>query len=79
MRATPPLGQAVRQGLLIRNVASGAHAAVPAAEAKEQRVPSPEEARAIWLAAFEGHWLEAAVAVSIGCGLRQGELRAALG
>lgn len=69
------LGQAVRQGVLVRNVASGALVAVPPAEAKEQRVPSPDEARAI-LAAFDGHWLEPAVAVSIGCGLRQGELRA---
>lgn len=77
MRATlrRALGQAVRQGLLVRNVASGTLVSVPPAEAKEQRVPSPDEARAI-MAAFDGHWLEAAVAVSIGCGLRQGEPRA---
>jgi len=69
------LGQAVRQGLLVRNVAAGALCTAPRAEQKEVRVPTPEEARGI-LAAFAGHWLEAAVAVSIGCGLRQGELRA---
>lgn len=69
------LGQAVRQGLVVRNVAAGALCTVPRIERKEVRVPTPEEARAI-LAAFDGHWLEAAVAVSIGCGLRQGELRA---
>lgn len=69
------LGQAVRQGILPRNVASGALVAVPRATPPQPRVPTPEEARAI-LAAFEGHRLEAAVAVAIGCGLRLGEQRA---
>lgn len=67
------LGQAVRHGILARNVA--ALVTPPKAERSLPPVLSAPELVAL-VAAFEGHALEAAVRLALGSGLRQGELRA---
>lgn len=65
------LRQAVRDGLVPRNVADGVRP--PRQVRKRVTATSPVEAKAI-LAAFRGHHLEQLVTVAIGTGLRLGEL-----
>jgi integrase len=65
------LRQAVRDGLLSRNVAEGVRP--PRQIRRRVTATTPADAKAI-LAAFQGHRLEALVTVAIGTGLRLGEL-----
>ena len=65
------LRQAVRDGLMPRNVADGVKP--PQSTARSVHATSPEEARAI-MDAFDGHRLHALVIVAIGTGMRLGEL-----
>jgi integrase len=66
------LGQAVRAGLVTRNVASREFVDAPKVVLGEPDVLSPAEVKAM-LASLVGHPLEAAVVVALGTGLRQGE------
>jgi integrase len=64
------LGQAERQGLLVRNVA--ALSAAPRVVGKEGRTLTPDQARTL-LAALRGERKEALVTIMLAYGLRRGE------
>jgi integrase len=65
------LEQAVRDGRVPRNVATGVKG--PRSTRRKVSAITPDRARAI-LAAFEDHWLEPIVTTAMGSGMRLGEL-----
>lgn len=67
------LGQAVRAGLVARNVASREFVDAPRVPVEEPRAMSADEVRR-FLTAAAGDRLEALFSLAIGTGLRQGEL-----
>lgn len=67
------LAMAKKAGLVARNVASSEYVDAPSVPDQEPEAFTPDEVARL-LAAAHGDWLEAALALSIGTGLRQGEL-----
>lgn len=67
------LGMAKKAGVVARNVASGEFIDAPRVPDREPEAFTPDELGRVFEAAH-GHWLEVAIRVSVGTGLRQGEL-----
>ena len=67
------LRDAVRSGLVSRNVAAREYVDAPRVRAAEPRALSTVEVRRLLVAA-RGDWLEGLVTLAVGTGLRQGEL-----
>ena len=65
------LNQAIRSGLLFRNLATLSHA--PMASRSEERALTPDQARH-FLATLKGHRHEALFALMLSTGLRRGEV-----